>query len=127
VNRTSINVDGLGHGGQPIPNACRLGNILVTGGIAGIDPATQELSTDGTLQCAQLFRNLAAVLAAGGASAANVAKLTFFVRDRNLRDAINAQWIAMFPDEHARPARHTLVYEHLPTGVLVQCEALALL
>jgi len=127
VARTSIEVAGLDHGGQPIPLASRVGNILMTGGVAGLEPGTHRLDADGRTQCDQLFRNLEAILAAAGAAPANVVRLTFYVRDRSLRDAINEQWVAMFPDEHARPARHTIVYDHLPPGVLLQCDALAVL
>ena len=41
-----------------------------------------------------------------------------------MRDAINAEWLALFPDPHDRPARHILVYE-LQHGMVVQLEVTA--
>lgn len=125
VGGRSLQVPGLGHGSTPIPVAARVGPVLVTGGVSGMDPSTGTVPEDLGQQVAQLFRNLAAVLEAGGASSRNVAKITFFVRDRAHRSAINREWTAMFPEEGDRPARHTLVYEHLPQGVDVQAELLA--
>jgi hypothetical protein len=33
----------------------------------------------------------------------------------------------MFPDEHSRPARHTMLYAGFAGNVLVQCEIVAVL
>jgi 2-iminobutanoate/2-iminopropanoate deaminase len=41
-------------------------------------------------------------------------------------DHPHGPWMEMFPDEGSRPARHILNYA-LPAGMLMQCEALALL
>lgn len=54
----------------------------------------------------------------------SVLKITFSVPDRPTRDPINPHWVAMFPDEHDRPARHTVVRE-LSAGMRVQPEMLA--
>ncbi len=35
--RRSIEVEGLSHGGTPIPAASRIGNMIASGGIAGVD------------------------------------------------------------------------------------------
>lgn len=121
----SLQVPGLGHGSTPIPVAARVGPLLVTSGVSGTDPSTGTVPQDLGQQVAQLFRNLAAVLEAGGASPRDVVKITFFVRDRAHRSVINPEWTGMFPEEGDRPARHTLVYEHLPQGVDVQAELLA--
>lgn len=124
--RRSIEVEGFGHGGQPIPAASRIANVVMTGGISGLDPATHAIPEGVDAQCAQMFRNLAKILAAAGAAPQDVVKLTVYVTDRSAREAVNREWLAMFPDEASRPARHTLVYE-LPGGMLVQCEAVAVL
>lgn len=121
----SLQVPGLGHGSAPIPTAARVGSVLVTGGVSGVDPSTGTVPEDLGRQAAQLFRNLAAILEAGDASPQDVVKITFFVRDRAYRSAINPEWTVMFPEEGDRPARHTLVYEHLPHGVDIQAELLA--
>lgn len=124
-SRSSVEVEGLHHGGQPIPVASRVGPLLVSGGIAGLDPATGELAADPREQVRLVFAHTRSVLSAAGADPDTVAKMTFYVVDRSLRDAINEEWVAMFPDPASRPARHTLV-QPLPPGMLVQCEILAL-
>lgn len=124
--RRSIEIEGLHHGGQPIPAACRLGSLVVSGGIAGVDLATGELATDPLDQVRLVFAHARSVLATAGGTPEEVVKVTFYVADRSLRDAINEEWLAMFPDPASRPARHTLVQD-LPPGMSVQCELMAVL
>ena len=64
------------------------------------------------------------MLAAAGASLRHVAKLTVYVRDDGVRDAINEQWRRCFPDPADRPARHILVYA-LQHGMAIQLEFIA--
>ena len=40
---------------------------------------------------------------------------------------MNKEWLAMFPDEHSRPARHTMMYSGFSGNVLIQCEIVAVL
>lgn len=122
--RRSIEVEGLHHGGVPIPMASRVGPLLVSSSILGQDPATGELPDDVAAQVALVFANVRRVLAAGGATTDHVAKLTFHVRDRSARAAIDEHWLAMFPDPAARPARHTVPGD-LPPAFHVQCEVIA--
>jgi 2-iminobutanoate/2-iminopropanoate deaminase len=121
--RRSIEVEGLQHS-APIPMAARVGPLLVSGGISGQDPATGQVPADVAGQVRLVFANLRRVLAAGGAGPDDVAKLTFFVRDRAVRPVIDEEWVAVFPDAAGRPARHTLVAE-LPPTFDVQCEVIA--
>jgi 2-iminobutanoate/2-iminopropanoate deaminase len=120
----SIEIPGLGHGGAPIPQAARVGPLLASGGIGGVDPTTGVLPEDVDHQVRQVFANVIAVLAAGGASTDDVVKMTFLVRDRAARAAIDATWLDVFPDPTDRPARHVVVTD-LPGGLLVQAEILA--
>jgi 2-iminobutanoate/2-iminopropanoate deaminase len=124
--RQVIEVEGLGHGTMPIPLAVRIGGLVVTGALSGRDPATGQLPESLADETAQLFRNIRAVLKTGGTGTEAVAKMTFFVRERNARDAINAEWVAMFPEPSDRPVRHTLVQE-LPAVLRVQADVLAVI
>jgi hypothetical protein len=56
--RQSIEVEHLSHGSNPIPAACRVGNVIMTGGIAGRDPATGDVPDDARLQVAHAFTSL---------------------------------------------------------------------
>lgn len=122
--RRSIEVEGLHHGEQPIPLASRIGNILISGSILGMDPQTGTLPSSVDGQCSQLFANVRLLMMAAGGSPEDIIKMTFFVKDRSARDAINREWLSMFPDAASRPARHTLTID-LPPALLVQCEVYA--
>jgi hypothetical protein len=52
--------------------------------------------------------------------------MTFYVKTPAVRDAINKEWVAMFPDPNSRPARHTINYE-TPAGSFLQCDAVAVI
>jgi len=121
--KRSIELPNVGHK-APIPLAARVGNLICSSGIAGKDPATGQLPADPAVQAANAFATLRAVLAAGGATLADVLRLTVTLRDDGVRDALNAQWLACFPDPADRPARHVVVHD-LQHGMALQLELLA--
>ncbi|MBN9427845.1 MAG: RidA family protein [Burkholderiales bacterium] len=124
--RESFDIDGAKHGKTPIPTGTRVGNMLFSSGIMGADPATGELPAQVDAQVAFAFRNMDALLAAAGASLGDVGKMTVFVTDPSTRALVNREWLARFPDQHDRPARHTIVKE-LAGGMLVQLEIIAVI
>jgi 2-iminobutanoate/2-iminopropanoate deaminase len=124
TKRVSIEVEGLGHGGAPIPSACRVGNIIASGGISGMDPVSHKMPDDLEGQAAAMFANVRRIVEAGGGTTDGIVKMTIWVCDRAARAAIDPSWVKMFPDAKSRPARHTLVYQ-LPVPMLVQCDFLA--
>jgi enamine deaminase RidA (YjgF/YER057c/UK114 family) len=123
--RHSIEVEHLSHGLNPIPAACRVGNVIMTGGIAGGDPATGDVPDDARLQVAHAFTNLRRILTAANATPDDVVKVAVTVRTFDLRAAINEEWIAMFPDAASRPARHVTRYDHFGANIALQLEAFA--
>jgi enamine deaminase RidA (YjgF/YER057c/UK114 family) len=123
--RRSIEVPGFNHAPQPIPAACRMANIVVTGGIYGLDVDSGKVPDDPARQTALMFENLRRVLVAAGATLGQVVKMTFWVRNPEARAFINPAWLEAFPDPHSRPARHTLQNDHMPANLLIQCDALA--
>lgn len=122
--RKSIEVAGFSHGNLPIPAASRVGSIVATGGIPGIDLETKQFPTDAATQAANAFALLRKILAAAGVTPEDVVKVTVFVKESTVREFVNHEWIEMFPDPHSRPARHTLNYS-LAEPMLLQLEALA--
>jgi len=126
TSRRSFEVDGYRHGANPIPAAARIGNVVMTGGISGIDLATGEMPDSLDTQCANMFALMAKVVAAAGAGVEDVIKMTVYLRPGLQRDAINREWIKYFPDPHSRPVRHTIINEHLAPKMLVQCEVMAI-
>lgn len=121
----SINVPGASHK-APIPAAARVGHILCTSAVSGKDPVSGELPADIQTQARNTFANLRAVLAAGGASMDDVVKFSVSIKSDAVRDAVNAEWNAAFPDPHDRPARHIVVAD-LQHGMQLQIEVLAVI
>lgn len=121
----SIDVAGASHK-APIPAAARVGPILCTSAVSGKDPVNGELPADVASQARNTFANLRAVLAAGGASMDDVVKFSVTIRDNAVREAVNAEWLATFPDPHDRPARHIVVAD-LQHGMQLQIEVMAVI
>ena len=124
MTRRSIDVEGLSHGGLPIPQASLVGPLLASGGINGQDRSTGEFPDDVARQIELVFANMRSLVELAGGTVEDIAKVTFHVRDKSCRPHIDAQWVAMFPDERSRPARHTLVTA-LNDPLLVQGELIA--
>lgn len=122
--RQTIHVDGFSHK-NPIPAACRKGPLLMSGLINGTDPATGQLADGLEAQCAAMFLQIGHILAAGGGTVDDLVRLTVWLKDRSQREPLNAQWLALFPDPHRRPARLALHAPELTGGILVQCEITA--
>jgi 2-iminobutanoate/2-iminopropanoate deaminase len=123
--RRSIHIGGFKHA-NPIPNACRIGNLLMSGVILGRDPETGAMPPDLETQCAHMFAHMKAIVEAGGGTTDDIIKMTVWLQDRNRRDPVNVEWLKMFPDEHSRPARHSLAME-MSGGALVQCDFTAVI
>lgn len=124
-DRKSIEVEGYRHGDLPIPAASRVGPLVMTGGIHGLDPETGKLPDDLAEQARLMFWNLERIIKAAGAGLDRVVRMTVYVKVPEARQAVNAEWVRAFPDPASRPARHTLVNENLPSNMLVQCDATA--
>lgn len=122
--RRVIEVDGIGHGAMPIPTAVRIGPLLVTGSISGRRRSDGSVPTEPPDEVASMFSNIDAVVTAAALELADIAKITFFVRDKSLRDEINRHWLATFPHPDDRPARH-IVSADVPPALNVQAEVLA--
>ena len=124
--RKSFDIEGLGHA-NPIPAVSRIGNIVATGGVSGTDTSTGKIPDDVAAQCARMFANLCTILAAAGAPPEDVIRVTVWIARAEIRAEVNREWVAMFPDPHSRPARHTMFYDHFAGAMVVQCEAWAVI
>lgn len=110
----------------PYSQAIRAGGLVFTAGQIPLDPATMKLvAGDITVQTERVMKNLDAVLAAAGASFANVVKTTCFLANLDDFAAFNAVYARRFPA--APPARSTIQAARLPAGALVEVECVALL
>jgi enamine deaminase RidA (YjgF/YER057c/UK114 family) len=104
-----------------------IGDLMMTSGIFGMDPATRAVPDDIAGQCRLMFDNVRRVMEAAGGSPDDIIKLVVWAKDKSFKDAMNQEWLAMFPDPHSRPARHTMMYGGFSGNVLIQCEITAVL
>ena len=126
MTRRTIDVEGFNHGDQPVPAAARISNLLVTGGIFGLDPETGIIPDEADAQCALMFHNLFRILEEGGATIDHIVRLTFYTSRSVPKDVINAKWLETFPEPQNRPARHIINNDHLIGNTLMLCEVIAL-
>ena len=98
--------------------------IFCSGQIA-FDPATGAMvEGDVAAQTRQVMANLSAVLAAAGASFANVVRTTIFLADLNDFAAVNEVYGVHFPSDP--PARATVQVARLPRDARVEIDAIAI-
>eukprot|EP00042_Codosiga_hollandica_P033763 m.230000 g.230000 ORF g.230000 m.230000 type:complete len:139 (-) comp54263_c0_seq1:792-1208(-) len=102
------------------------GGFVYTSGQIPLDPATNALVPGGIKeQTAQVFANLAAVLASAGTSLDNVFKAMVFIKDMNQFAALNEAYTEGFGSN--RPARSCVEVARLPKDCLVEIEVIATL
>jgi 2-iminobutanoate/2-iminopropanoate deaminase len=106
--RRSIQIDGLSHL-TAIPVASRVGPLVMSSVIVAFDPGTRNVPATIEQQLANIFTHVDAMLNAAGATWDDVVKMNFWLADVADRPAVEAPWLARFPDESSRPARHTQI------------------
>jgi 2-iminobutanoate/2-iminopropanoate deaminase len=109
----------------PYSQAIVAGGLLFCSGMAGIDPATGDVPEGIEAQTEQALVNLAAVLAAAGASMDDVVKTTIFYADVEDFGRLNEVYARHMPEPP--PARSAPAHVRLPRGLLVSIEAIAVL
>ena len=124
AKRQSVNFPGFSHQ-NPIPNASRIGNVMMSSVISGVDPGTRNLPADLAGQVRNLFTHIGRAVEAAGGTPDNILKITFWMKEPGTgRAALNEEWVKMFPDPEARPARHTLALGP-ESNALVTCDFVA--
>src|SRR5438128_4738814 len=108
-------------------DAVRAGDLLFVSGIVPVDGDGRLVGGDDVVeQARQVFRNMAAVLAAAGAGPADVAKVTVFLTDVDDRARINPVRQEFFGE--ARPASTLVEVSRLAVpGAKIEIEAIAVL
>ena len=107
----------------PYSQAIAAGDTLNASGQIAIDPAAGRIvATDIAGQAEQCCRNVEAVLAAAGASMADVVKTTCFLADIADFKAFNEVYAKHFV---SKPARSCVAVKDLPAGALCEVEATA--
>ena len=112
--------------GAPYSQAIKANGFVFVSGQLALLPGHKELVPGGiTEQTEQVLKNLSAILQAAGSSLAQLVKTTVFLQDLGDFVAMNevyAQHVGDVP-----PARSTFQVAKLPSGALIEIEAVALL
>ena len=125
MTRTAVSSDEAPEALGPYSQAIVAGGFVFCSGMAGIDPATGSIPDGIEAQTEQALVNLAAVLAAAGATMDDVVKTTIFYADVEDFGRLNEVYARHMPDPP--PARSAPAHVRLPRGLLVSIEAIAAL
>ena len=98
------------------------GGFVYTSGQIPVEPATGAIPEGIAAQAEQSCKNVAAVVAAGGADMSRVIKTTCFLADMADFAAFNAVYEQYFV---SKPARSCVAVKTLPKGLLCEIEAIA--
>jgi 2-iminobutanoate/2-iminopropanoate deaminase len=109
--------------GAPYNQAIRAGELVFVAGQLGLRPGDTEISGDISEQTEQALRNLAAILEAAGSGLEKLVKTTVFLQRLDDFAAMNAVYARHVGERP--PARSTVEVARLPTGALVEIEAIA--
>ena len=110
----------------PYSQAIKAGNQLFLSGQIPLDPKTGALIDGGIEpQTHQVFRNIAAILKAAGASFEHVVSVGVFLADMNDFGKMNAIYAEYF--SAPAPARATVQVARLPKDCLVEIQVTAVL
>ncbi|MEV4517575.1 Rid family detoxifying hydrolase [Dactylosporangium sp. NPDC049525] len=125
MTRQAVSTDAAPPAIGPYSQAIVAGGFVFCSGTAGIDPATGVAPDGIEEQTEQALRNLGAVLAAAGASLADLVKTTIFYANVEDFAAINAVYARFMPDPP--PARSAPANVKLPRNLLISIEGIAVL
>jgi 2-iminobutanoate/2-iminopropanoate deaminase len=111
--------------GAPYSQAIRAGEFVFVSGQLALDPGSHEIVGE-TIeeQTEQVFQNLSAILVAAGSSLERIVKTTVFLTDLGTFQGMNEVYRQHVGD--VPPARATVEVAGLPSGALVEIEAIAL-
>ena len=112
--------------GAPYSQAIKAGGFVFVSGQLALRPGAHELVPGGiTEQTEQIFANLRAILEAAGTSLDRLVKTTVFLQHLDDFQAMNEVYARHVGERP--PARATIEVAKLPSGALVEIEAVALL
>ena len=111
--------------GAPYSQAIKANGLVFVSGQLSLRPGEKELAPgDIRAQTEQAFSNLAAILEAAGTSLDQLVKTTVFLQ--NLDDFAGMNEVYAKHVGETPPARSTVEVAKLPSGALVEIEAIAL-
>jgi 2-iminobutanoate/2-iminopropanoate deaminase len=109
--------------GAPYNQAIVAGELVFVAGQLGLKPGDTSVEGDIGRQTEQALANLAAILEAAGSSLEKLVKTSVFLADLGDFQGMNEVYAAKVGD--TPPARSTFQVAKLPSGALVEIEAVA--
>jgi 2-iminobutanoate/2-iminopropanoate deaminase len=109
--------------GAPYNQAICVGELVFVAGQLGLKPGDTTVEGDIATQTEQVLQNLAAILAEAGSSMENLVKTSVFLVDLGDFAAMNEVYARHVGERP--PARSTFEVGKLPSGALVEIEAVA--
>jgi 2-iminobutanoate/2-iminopropanoate deaminase len=111
--------------GAPYSQAIKAAGLVFVAGQVGIKPGASEMAGDSTQeQTEQALQNLGAILEAAGSGLDRLVKTTVFLQNFDDFAGMNEVYAKHVGDQP--PARSTVEVAKLPSGALVEIEAIAL-
>ncbi|HAN50305.1 MAG TPA: reactive intermediate/imine deaminase [Lachnospiraceae bacterium] len=107
----------------PYSQANKVGNLVFTSGIIGVDPETGVAADGSVAQAERAFLSLSNLLEAAGSSMSKVIKTTVFIKNMDDFAAINEVYAKYFPAPY--PSRSCVEVARLPKDLLIEIEAIA--
>ena len=109
--------------GAPYNQAVKAAGLVFVAGQLGLRPGDKEPLAGIAEQTEQVMQNLAAILEEAGTGLDRLVKTTVFLQDLGDFQAMNEVYARHVGD--APPARSTVEVAKLPSGALVEIEAVA--
>ena len=110
--------------GAPYSQAIKSGGLVFVSGQLGLKPGDTQISGTIQEQTEQIFANLRAILEAAGSGLDRIVKTTVFLQRLDDFAGMNEVYARHVGNEP--PARSTVEVAKLPSGALVEIEAVAL-
>ncbi len=107
----------------PYSQGASAGEWVFTSGQIPLTPSGELVDDSPEAAARQALDNVATILAAAGATMANVVKVTLYLRDMGDFGAVNAVYASYFPE--APPARTCIEASALPKGAILEIDAVA--
>jgi 2-iminobutanoate/2-iminopropanoate deaminase len=110
--------------GAPYNQAVKAGGLVFVAGQLGLEPGASEMVGPGiAAQTEQVLRNLQAILEEAGSGLDRLVKTTVFLQSLDDFAGMNEVYTRFVGDRP--PARSTVEVAKLPSGALVEIEAIA--
>jgi 2-iminobutanoate/2-iminopropanoate deaminase len=110
--------------GAPYNQAVKVGGLVFVAGQLGLEPGAKEMVGSSIAeQTEQVMQNLSAILEEAGSGLDKLVKTTVFLQNLDDFAGMNEVYAAHIGDRP--PARSTIEVAKLPSGALVEIEAIA--